>query len=399
MSDRRESERSPWTHCRALLRKYGGVWLVGVVLILIACTSAASASASTATRDPTPVLAHYYIWFNHSSWNRAKTDYPLLGRYSSDEREVMRQHIRWAKEAGIDGLIVSWKSTEVLNHRLEKLIQVANAEDFKLSIVYQGLDFEREPLPIDRVAADLDLYLDRYADDRAFDMFGKPVVIWSGTWEYSSDEVAEVTGSRRERLLILASEKNVDGYQRLADLVDGNAYYWSSVNPETFPRYQEKLDAVGTAVHAHRGLWIAPAAPGFDARLAGGTTVVDRKDGETLRRQMDAAFKSSPDAVGLISWNEFSENTHIEPSQNYGTRYLEVLADILGGVAPVATDFDSSESAATGASYGLPVLGGLVALIFGGVLVMFWRGSRRPVPDSQPHEPADDDSPSERHRN
>ena len=47
-----------------------------------------------------PVLAFYYIWFDTRSWNRAKTDYPLLGRYSSDNADVMRQHVEWAKEAG-----------------------------------------------------------------------------------------------------------------------------------------------------------------------------------------------------------------------------------------------------------------------------------------------------------
>ena len=49
--------------------------------------------------DPVPRLAYYYIWFNPTSWKRAKTDYPLLGRYSSDEQEVMRKHIRLG-EAG-----------------------------------------------------------------------------------------------------------------------------------------------------------------------------------------------------------------------------------------------------------------------------------------------------------
>ena len=30
------------------------------------------------------MFAYYYIWFNVSSWERAKSDYPTLGRYSSD---------------------------------------------------------------------------------------------------------------------------------------------------------------------------------------------------------------------------------------------------------------------------------------------------------------------------
>ena len=103
------------------------------------------------------MLAYYYIWFNASSWNRAKVDFPLLGRYSSDERSVMERHVQWAKQAGLSGFIVSWKSTPVLNRRLRMLIDVAAKRHFGLAIVYQGLDFHRHPQPPARVADDLRL--------------------------------------------------------------------------------------------------------------------------------------------------------------------------------------------------------------------------------------------------
>jgi hypothetical protein len=319
--------------------------LLAVLLLHLPARTAAAPNATAG--DPIPVLAYYYIWFDVGSWERAKTDYPALGRYSSDNAAVMRQHVQWAKQAGIDGFIVSWKSTPVLNRRLEQLIDIAEAEDFKLSIIYQGLDFERRPMPIDRIAADLAYFVDQYAHRPPFDLFDRPLVIWSGTWEFSRDDLARVTAQRGQQLLILASERNAADYQRLGDLFDGNAYYWSSVNPETFPAYQDKLKAMASAVHDHAGFWIAPAAPGFDARLIGGTRVVERHEGATLRQQMNAAMQSSPDAVGLISWNEFSENSHVEPSVQYGTHYLEVLADIQGAQAPIITDFDSSEPAGT----------------------------------------------------
>ncbi len=324
------------------------LWLTATALFLPAFTPMpGNANAATATittvSDPIPVLAYYYIWFDARSWERAKTDYPVLGRYSSSNIEVMRQHVKLAKAAGIKGFIVSWKSTDRLNERLEQLIQVAEEEDFKLAIIYQGLDFYREPLPIEQVDADLSYFIDHFAERQPFSLYEKPVVIWSGTWKFSRQEVESVLLGKRDHLLILASERNLDGYARLDGLVDGNAYYWSSVNPDTFPGYQEKLTEMGKAIHANGGLWIAPAAPGFDARLIGGTTVVDRKDGETLQIQFNTAMQSSPDAIGIISWNEFSENSHIEPSENYGDRYLKVLADIRNVPAPVIRDFDSSE--------------------------------------------------------
>ena len=358
--------------------------VAATLVLLIGLGSTAAVPPARAASRPDPLFAYYYIWFNASSWDRAKTDYPLLGRYSSDERDVMRTHVQWAKRAGIDGFIVSWKSTPVLNRRLERLAEVAAAQRFKLLIIYQGLDFERRPLPAARVASDLDTFVGRYASKDVFDVFGRPLVIWSGTPNFSRAELASVTTRRRRQLLILASERNVDGYRRVADLVDGNAYYWGSVNPSTYPGYPEKLAEMGEEIHARKGLWIAPAAPGFDARLVGGREVVARRDGATLRAELDAATASAPDAIGLISWNEFSENTHVEPSRAHGSRYLEVLADVRGARLPELRDFDSSEPAVTGVNYGLPLLGGAVLFFAASLLVVIGRGRRRGPPRVMP---------------
>lgn len=340
------------------------LWLTVTALFLPVYTPK-PVHAQTGLADPIPVLAYYYIWFDAGSWDRAKTDYPLLGRYSSSNIEIMRQHVKWAKAAGIEGFIVSWKSTDRLNERLELLIQVAEEEDFKLAIIYQGLDFYREPLPSEQIDADLSYFIDQYSERQPFYLYEKPLVIWSGTWKFSREEVESVVFGKQDDLLILASERNLEGYLRLADLVDGNAYYWSSVNPDTFPGYQEKLTAMADAIHARGGLWIAPAAPGFDARLIGGTTVVERKDGETLQIQFNVALQSSPDAIGIISWNEFSENSHIEPSEKHGKRYLDVLANIRHVPPPVIADFDSSEPAET-----FPILGSSRVLALGSVAVL-----------------------------
>ncbi len=312
--------------------------------------------------SPVPVLAYYYIWFDPGSWDRAKTDYPQLGRYSSDDEKVMTQHVLWAKAAGIEGFIVGWKSTPKLNDRLAKLITISEAENFKLVIIYQALDFDREPLPISQVDADMGFLARSYLRRSPFSLFDKPVVIWSGTWKYSRDEVALVSRHWRDQVFILATEKNKQDYSRIADLVDGDAYYWSSVNPETNAGYQSKLDGMAKAIHDRQGLWIAPAAPGFDARLVGGTSVVDRQDGAVFRQQMSNALQASADAIGIISWNEFSENTYIEPSQKYGTRYLDILAGVLNVPAPNIPDFDSSEPAGTDAWLGLDRLSALAGV-------------------------------------
>jgi len=355
------------------------IWLICAMLLLVITLPATASSHAQGSTSPIPVLAYYYIWFDRNSWDRAKIDYPELGRYSSDDIKVMRQHIQWAKQAGITGFIVSWKSTEKLNRRLQQLIKVAEAEDFKLAIIYQGLDFERERLPLDRIAADLAFFNDQYAGNQVFHLFARPLVIWSGTWKFSPQEIASVVGPLRNRLLMLASEKSLEGYQRLAGTVDGNAYYWSSVDPAKDQGYQAKLDALGKAIHAGGQLWIAPAAPGFDAQILGGRREVAREDGAILRLQMEAALQSAPDAIGLISWNEFSENSHIEPSRNYGKRYLEVLADIRGAPVPKGADFDSSTPGDTVVQpSSLILLGALLLVIILSFVIIGWRSFHAP---------------------
>jgi hypothetical protein len=80
------------------------------------------------------VLAHMYLWFDTASWNRAKIDYPAIGRYSSDDPTVMAKQVAQAKAAGINGFIVGWRDTAVLDSRLASLRKVAAASNFKLAI-------------------------------------------------------------------------------------------------------------------------------------------------------------------------------------------------------------------------------------------------------------------------
>ena len=312
---------------RSMLRLLIGYALVP--LVLLATPIPARGAPGSAPPPATALFAFYYIWFDPGSWDRAKTDYPQLGRYSSDDPRIVRQQIEWAKSAGIGGFIVSWKDTPTNDRRLRLLMGAAREANFKLALIYQGLDFSRKPLPASQVAADFVTFRDQYASDPVFyRMGGKPLTIWSGTWAFTHADVARVTGPVRDSLLVLNTEKSVADYHRVADVTDGDAYYWSSVNPATNPNYATKLADLSRAIHQDGKYWIAPFAPGFDARLVGGTSTVDRKDGQTLRTEYGAAVRSSPDLLGLISWNEFSENSYVEPSQKYGARYLDVLREL-----------------------------------------------------------------------
>lgn len=335
-------------------------WTRGIGRILIAILLAVPLGVVAGSRAPAaasdqvgiPVLAYYYIWYTPSSWHHAKSDLPLLGPYSSDESAVMEAHAKEAKAAGLDGFLVSWKQTSQLDYRLAMLVRVASEYGLKLGIVYEGLNVLRRPLPPERVASDLRWFTQHYGHNPVFSIQGRPLVIWSGTWEFTPQQIEGVTRQVRGPIRVLASQRDAEEYRSIAGSVDGNAYYWSSLDPQVDTRAQERLNGLSDAVHATGGMWVPSVAPGFDARLNGGHRVVPRNDGDTLRAEWRLAMRSSPDMVGIVSWNEFTENSDIEPSRNNGNESLRALASILSATVPPAITADSSEP---GGTTGFPI--------------------------------------------
>jgi hypothetical protein len=330
---------------------------------------AAPSTPSPAATVPVPVYAYLYQWFTPFSWNRAKQDLPLAGKYSSDDAHVLRQQVKQATRAGINGFLTSWKSTPALNRRLDMLISIAHSERFDLGVVYEALDFNRHPLPVSTVKSDMVYLVTSRGAQMKSSYFGRPLIIWTGTDQYSTSDVAAVRSALGNRAYLLAASKSVAGYERVANHVDGEAYYWSSADPNS-PATLTKLTAMSKSAHAHHALWIAPASPGFDGRSLGGTRVIGRNNGQTLIRSLDNTFATSPDAVGVISWNEWSENTYIEPGQMYGDEELLALQNYLRNqgrdVAGIDGASDSS-SPGTGSSgwtgaWAISVLGGAAIL-------------------------------------
>jgi hypothetical protein len=73
-------------------------------------------------------------------------------------------------------------------------------------------------------------------------------------------------------------------------------------------------------------LWAATVQPGYDERLIPGRAglVQDRNNGSYYQSTFQAAVQSHPDWIFITSWNEWWENTYIEPGQLYGEQYLKL---------------------------------------------------------------------------
>ena len=200
----------------------------------------------------------------------------------------MRQHIRMGQERGHRRLHRQLEAHADARSAPRTLIAVADASHFKLAIIYQGLDFERRPLPGGRVAADLDFFARALRARPGVRVYGKPLVIWSGTWKFSGRQIAQVTatgarpdaraGDRRR------TSRATSGWPTSSTATRTTGH--RSI-PRRIPNYPEQARRDGQRRAARQGLWIAPAAAGFDARLIGGTTVVGARTARRSARRCD----------------------------------------------------------------------------------------------------------------
>jgi hypothetical protein len=110
--------------------------------------------------------------------------------------------------------------------------------------------------------------------------------------------------------------------------MDGSSYYWSTENPYSNTSAGPWLQSLGSQIHAASKTWFAPFIAGYNKQLLGGTCV-PRMGTQTLQNMWQLNAKSKPDGWFGISWNEFVENTYLEPSQALGSSYLDALKQLI----------------------------------------------------------------------
>ena len=160
---------------------------------------------------------------------------------------------------------------------------------------------------------------------------GRPVIfiyaaaeLDPSTW---TDLMSRLNDTGRNPLLI------GDFYQsRLIEPLDGE-YQYSNVGLsaiDLFDRYRIESSRVRTynllRPGDRRRIWVASVTPGSDdTRLVARPvhTLIDRNGGQLYDDQWLAALNMAADWVVVTSWNEWWENTEIEPSERYGTYYLD----------------------------------------------------------------------------
>jgi parallel beta-helix repeat protein len=145
-------------------------------------TSIVIIATLTAQRPSMGTFAFYYPWYgtpdvskNWRHWppdgSTRITDHPLLGFYDSNNESLIKEHIDMAKEAGIDGFIVSWWGIDSFEDNATSPIKnVCEQNGLKLTIYYEITS------SVNQTVNDIVYLLNNYANSNAwFRVDNRPV--------------------------------------------------------------------------------------------------------------------------------------------------------------------------------------------------------------------------------
>ena len=290
--------------------------------------------------DSRLVLAFFYPWWDRTGWSNPQLfiDAPLRP-YSSDDEDDLARVMLEAKAAGLDALVVSWSGKDyngAIDHRrMLRCLAAAQRAGTRIATLFettvanpQHEDGLADPSTVFRWLADV---VDSYATYPSYlRVGGRPVVLAYAAQRMSQAGWAEALSRLRASgrdVLMIGEGINAT---RLGAL-DGLFYYASNLYPGNEIRDFDIVQSLSVRTYhllpndmGRRRIWVATVSPGYDDRqLRDGREprFTDREGGAYYSRQWQSALDMRADWIVVTSWNEWLENTHIEPSVRYGNLY------------------------------------------------------------------------------
>ncbi len=300
--------------------------------------------ASAGALDVTPlapnlVLAVYYPWYTLDSWKDPQFIDQPQQPYSSDDQTAVNRQASEARAAGIDAFAVSWQGRgNADNDRRMRLVLDAarragmHAAVFVETYIVNPSGSPTEPVDPDTLVRWLEDAVDLYAAHPAYLRANDRPVIFVYIASLLSETqwrsaLAAVRATGRNPILI-----GDFFHSRLLNVFDGEFQYTNvTLSPaDLLTDYRTETLRVRTfdllSGAGSRRIWTAAVSPGYDDRRLTGRsthTFVDRADGAVYDAQWRTALSMAPDWVMISTWNEYFENSGIEASARFGTRYLD----------------------------------------------------------------------------
>lgn len=310
------------------------------------------------------VGAYYYPWYSAKSWPGkylrgylSPSQLPYLGQYDNNSIDVSKQHIKWAKDYGVDYFLMSWwgqdsGTDETLRN---SFLKADNIADIKFGILYETTSRLGKPV-LDKIAitpaseavfkSDMAYLARTYFNHPSYlKSEGKPVIFVYLSRCFTGDYESMIKNTRE----YIKKSFGIDLF------IIGDQIYWGGIltseslspydattlyNPHgpsiagDYPaanKLEEKVENLynySMEENLNNNIHFIPnAIPGFNdrgVRLKDNHSAIPREmnKGEegketTLSTFLDISYKYKDPILNTIlitSWNEWFEDSQIEPT-------------------------------------------------------------------------------------
>jgi glycoprotein endo-alpha-1,2-mannosidase len=317
---------------------------------------------TTAISD-TIVYCDYYAWHSPQNWARGHSEMPALKLYDSLDDKVIKEHIRWANEYGIDVLKVEYIpqfdetiTSGILNYDLGNT-KLCLMYDSRLRFESVGhkkppYDFNDEVIK-KTFLDDLNHIADTYfVNDNYFKINGRPVLWIYITRDYTGNYKSVIEQARQNLKskgfdVYLVGDQVFYNYRLCAisafDAVSCySAYAGRPQNTADFGQRLKFLYMVWkTAAQLAGKDFIPSGIPAYDdiclenerksLPVLSGTTQDFNFQLQILSNLLDPVnINPEINQVSIATFNEHQEGTSIEPSENWGFSRIEQIPLVFG---------------------------------------------------------------------
>ncbi len=313
------------------------------------------------------LLAHYMPWYQSAktsgswgwhwtmnsfkpsqaadgSWqNLASHFVPLTGPYDSSDERILEYQVALMKLSGIDGVIVDWYGTEnfndygIIDGNTARLLAVIKKAGMKFALCYEdqtvknmvsgGYLLKKEDVSHAQKVMQ-SLQKSWFKEDVYLKVDGRPVLYVFGPQYFTKDDdwKAIFTGMDPQPALITLDNHVVASQTA--------SFPWPPMWASKAGTLSEAdtLSYLGEFYDKAKS-WkyhVGGAFPGFydiykEAKVGQSYGFLDAQNGKTFHDTLQSALSRDLDAIQLITWNDYGEGTMIEPTTDYGYRYLEMV--------------------------------------------------------------------------
>lgn len=255
--------------------------------------------------------------------------HPVIPNYKCDDPTLIHKHLQWMRRAGIDAIVYdiygfkTWEITDIPKDRtLPLLVEALSQQDDegrKLQLIIWLEKWFSNPT-VEQYRFGLNYIQEQLAKQPFYYQYhGKPLVL--AYLNYGDDEFNIIAQEYPDFSLRRIRPFKTDVWSYIEDFPQTENREWMPVNPG-FDPYLENAYCAKYLEKKELNL--------EEVRLCSQVAAARREDGQLFERQLLRTREIDPEIIFISGWNDWQCCLQIEPAVEYGFKYIDMAAKLLG---------------------------------------------------------------------